>query len=307
MRKLTQEEFIRRCIENHNCNYDYSLVEYTNVCNKIKIICKEHGIFEQRAFEHSKGSICPKCFMEKTINRNKILTKDTNFFIEKSSKIHNNKYDYSLSNYVKNAIPVKIICKAHGIFEQTPASHIYMKTGCPICKKLTKNEIIIRFNNKHNNKYDYSLFDYDIKKHNTKSNINIICANHGIFNQRINHHMNGTGCPFCRESRGEKTIIRILNKLSINYIRQKKFDGCININSLLFDFYIPDYNLCIEFDGSQHQKPIKIFGGKNAFNKIKLRDKIKNLYCIENNINLLRFTSKNNERYIESKISAYLK
>ena len=98
----------------------------------------------------------------------------------------------------------------------------------------------------------------------------------------------GANCPSCNESHGERTISKILEKLFIKYESQKKFDGCKNINHLLFDFYLPKYNVCIEYDGEQHFKAIKFFGGNDALIKTQKRDKIKDEYCNKNNIHLLR-------------------
>jgi len=62
MRKLTKDEFIEMCINNTEINNDYSLVEYINISNKVKIICPEHGEFMQNAKNHRDGQGCPKCY-----------------------------------------------------------------------------------------------------------------------------------------------------------------------------------------------------------------------------------------------------
>ena len=63
---------------------------------------------------------------------------------------------------------------------------------------------------------------------------------------------------------------------------------CKNIKSLLFDFFIPKYNTCIEFDGEQHFRPINFMGGIDKFEKTKINDNIKTIFCQENNIKLIR-------------------
>ena len=106
----------------------------------------------------------------------------------------------------------------------------------------------------------------------------------------------GVGCPICKESKGEKTIREYLEKNNIEFKQEYKFKNCKYKKELPFDFYIPEYNLCIEFDGKQHFKPIEHFGGEEYFEIIQIRDKIKNNYCKDNGINLLRisYTEKNN-------------
>ena len=89
-------------------------------------------------------------------------------------------------------------------------------------------------------------------------------------------------------SKGEYKIEKVIRDLSIPFYKQYSFKDCKNINKLKFDFYIPKYNCCIEYDGEQHFKPITFFGGEKQFNKQQQRDKVKNQYCLNNNINLIR-------------------
>ena len=79
---------------------------------------------------------------------------------------------------------------------------------------------------------------------------------------------------------------------NINYKNQKSFNDCIFKRKLYFDFYLEDYNLCIEYDGRQHFVSVEIFGGDKAFIDTKIRDEIKTKYCLDNNINLLRINHK---------------
>lgn len=92
----------------------------------------------------------------------------------------------------------------------------------------------------------------------------------------------------CMSSASETEFKKILVKNEINFIPQKNFDGCVYKNNLKFDFYIPYLNLCIELDGLQHFKPIEFFGGEKSFRETQIRDQIKNTYCAEHNIHLLR-------------------
>ena len=91
-----------------------------------------------------------------------------------------------------------------------------------------------------------------------------------------------------RRSTGEDMIESFLDNMNIKYEREKKFDGCINKKHLPFDFYLSDMNICIEYDGEFHYKYQKHFGSIENFRRIKKNDEIKNLWCLENNINLIR-------------------
>ena len=152
-------------------------------------------------------------------------------FVNRSKKIHGNKYDYSLVEYVNNSTRVKIICQKHGMFEQTPLNHINAECNCPKCKVKSKGEIKIRMWLDNNN---------------------------------------------------------------IQYENQKRFDDCRNKNPLPFDFYISSINTIIEYDGRQHfiTKPTKCWT-KEALESIKKHDLIKNNYCANNNINIIRIKYTN--------------
>ena len=104
-------------------------------------------------------------------------------------------------------------------------------------------------------------------------------------------------CGCLNKSKGEMYIENILNTLNIDYIKQKRFHDCRNIKPLPFDFYLPNINTCIEYDGEQHYKSITHFGGEVRFIERQKNDEIKNMYCNSNNIKLIRipYTKTNEE------------
>jgi len=138
--KLSNEEFVKRSIFIHGQKYDYSSTIYLGCYNKVKIECLLHGKFFQAAYAHLKGQGCPKCrYLRSGCNR----IKSTENFILDAIKIHGNVYDYSLVKYKNAKQKISIICKKHGIFEQTPSWHINNKHGCPKCNS-SRGEIVIR-------------------------------------------------------------------------------------------------------------------------------------------------------------------
>lgn len=216
-KKTTKEDFIYKVNKIYNNFYDYSeMGDYKNTYTKIKIICPKHGIFYKRPMDHLKGKCCRKCTTKKDVY-------NTNDFIIKSNKIHNNFYNYSLSIYINTNTKVKIICPVHGVFEQKPFLHLL-----------------------------------------------------------------GKGCSYCNRSKGEMKIKLLLDRYKIKYETEKTFDNCKNKNKLRFDFYLIDYNILIEFDGYHHFNDIKGFGGKNKLLYTQKMDNIKNEYCLNNNIRLIR-------------------
>lgn len=286
MNRLTKKYFIDKANIRHNNKFDYSLVEYISTHNKVKIICPEHGEFLQDPANHlrkiktNKG--CPKCGTNSGANK---ISSSKEQFIEKAIIKHNIEYDYSLVDYKNAKTKVIIICSKHGEFLQIPDAHLNGKK-CSKCSKVhkpTTEEFIENAKLIHGNKYNYSLVNYI--KHKIK--VNIICKEHGIFEQQPNNHLSGQGCPKCKESHGEREIRQFLYEKNIKFDYQKTFNTCRNVKLLPFDFYLPELNTCIEFHGLQHYKSVKWFGGEDGFNLQQKRDKIKENYCYNNNINLI--------------------
>jgi Zn finger protein HypA/HybF involved in hydrogenase expression len=360
MKRLNNNEFIKRSNLSHENKYDYSLVEYKNNRTKVEIICPEHGVFKQIPDSHMKGFGCSKCsgnynysnnefieilkskFGEKykydkvkysSQNKKVIIVCEkhgniekypqslmngsgcskcesknykinTSEFIKRAIRVHGETYRYEKVKYINDSTPVKIICDKHGEFIQTPNIHL-SGSGCIICSgryKYNNDEFINKSIAIHGNKYDYSLVEYE----NAHKKVKIICKKHGIFNQKPNSHLSKKGCPSCNESKGEIKIYKFLDKLNIKYIRQKKFTGCEDKSLLPFDFYLPNHNICIEYDGEQHFTPVKNWGGEKSLQKIIKRDQLKNKFCEENNINLLRIKYVYYDQ-IEEILKSYLK
>ena len=135
----------------------------------------------------------------------------------------------------------------------------------------------------HGEKYDYSLVNY--KTSHVK--INIICQKHSEFKQTPHNHLKGHGCPGCNQSKGEEKIANLLKDKKIIFLPQHRFKNCVDKIPLPFDFYLPDYNTCIEFNGIQHYKPNEYFGGIDTFKDQQKKDKLKLQYCKNNHISLI--------------------
>lgn len=292
--KLTQEEFVSRSKKIHKNKYDYSQVNYEDGrINKVTIICKKHGKFLQIPSSHLQGRGCRKCGME-------VLTKSTEWFISKASKAHNNKYDYSQTNYKNNFTRVTIICKKHGKFLQEPHHHL-RGCGCQKCNVefITKStsQFIKDAIRVHGNRYDYSQTNYK----NNHSKVIIICNKHGRFLQTPNHHyLQGKGCPKCNKvvlADGTKCdslieAFRYLqykkNNVNFKYnMRYGKDLGCKR-----YDFYLPDSKIYEEITSFD-------FGNGAGINA-----KIKDKYL--KNIEIKRMYAKSKGcafRFIQTKLT----
>ena len=278
------ETFVEKAKKIHGDKYDYSKVNYIDAHTKVCIVCLEHGEFWQKPNTHLNGCGCPKCSREKK-SKDMLSTKE--IFVEKASKLHCNKYDYSKVKYVNNSTKVCIVCLEHGEFWQKPNTHLN-GCGCPKCSKsnrLTKEDFVRRAKQVHGENYDYSKVDYK----NARSKVCVICKEHGEFWQRPADHLNGAGCPTCSQSHLERDTRNYLLEKNINFIQEKMFNW---LGLMRLDFYLPDYNIAIECQGIEHFKPID-YGGKGKdyaremFNGVVKRDKLKRKLCESHNIRVI--------------------
>lgn len=266
----TTKQFIEESKKIWGDKYDYSLVEYNGALRKVKILY-DGVVFEQVAVSHLR-----KLAPEDNMNQD--------YFLKRARDKWGDKYDYSLVEYKNSRSKVKIIYNGE-IYEQAPIGHLrYAPENIKLSVRKTTEQFIKDANIVHDGKYGYEKTNY------IKNQIKVIitCPIHGDFEQNPLSHLQGCGCRNCSESRGEKEIVRFLEKNNISYNRQHKFPDCKNIFQLPFDFYIPSMRTCIEFDGEQHFLPLSFFGGREALQKVKINDKIKDDYCEDNYINLIR-------------------
>jgi len=197
-------EFLQKLKDSGHWNddYDYSEVEYINNSKKVIIIWKKYN---------TKHLITPKSLtrgfklaMESAINKR-------HFLVQKFKEIHGDIYDYSLVEYLSNKDKIKIICKEHGVYNQTPSDHLQGK-GCKHCagRELTTKQIISHFKKTHGDRYDYSLVDY--KK--SEGMVKIICSKHGVFEQRAISHKKGHGCFVCGSGWRHKDIVNFITNIN---------------------------------------------------------------------------------------------
>lgn len=125
------------------------------------------------------------------------MTDKTIQFIDRAKAIHGDKYDYSDVEYVNARTKVRIRCKKHGIFEQTPDKHIGIyRCGCPICagnRQGSAEAFKAKAVEVHGDLYDYSRVVYK----NNREPVEIVCEVHGSFWQSPSNHLAGKGCKKC--------------------------------------------------------------------------------------------------------------
>ena len=277
---LTSEIFIDRSTKVHGYKYDYSKVNYININSNIIIICKEHGEFEQAPSNHLAGAGCLECGFKSAADKQRLTLSE---FIDRSTNVHDNKYDYSKVEYINNNTKVIIICKKHGEFEQTPGSHL-SGAGCLECgfksaadkQRLTLSEFIDRSTNVHGNKYEYSKVEYI----NIKTKVIIICKEHGDFTQTPGIHLSGSGCSKCSKAGYSQKQIAWLTKIAeeMNFDIQHAENGgeyTVNLdtpdkygrNKYKLDGCLLGSKIAFEFDGDfWHGNPLKY--NRSDFNTV---------------------------------------
>jgi G:T-mismatch repair DNA endonuclease (very short patch repair protein) len=132
----TKINFIIEANKIHNFKYDYSLVAYKNNTTKVNVTCLKHGKFQKAPKHHLRGQGCPLCSSELLSTA---FSKSLASFIKDAKKIHKNKYDYTLTEYINSKEKITIICPKHDQFEQLPANHL-RGSGCPKCSLHRKSK-----------------------------------------------------------------------------------------------------------------------------------------------------------------------
>ena len=193
--------------------------------------------------------------------------------------------------YINSKTSIKHYCKKHNVYFYTLPSVALQGCGCSQCWKEKLRNVHL----KTQWQYIQELKEVQPKiiligEYNG-ANIPIthkcmVCGNQwdaapaSIVNA-------GTGCPKCSTSKGEKQVMNWLDSHCISYTPQKTFEDCRDKRKLPFDFYLTDYNTCIEYQGIQHYKPIEYFGGENHLLYVRRHDVIKKDYCESRNIKLI--------------------
>lgn len=299
-RRKTHEQYVQELIDK-NIPID-PLEEYVNCKTNILHKCKICGyMWDTKPCTILAGCGCPICGIDES---RKIRMKTHNEYVVEL--FENNPNLEVVEQYNGNHNPIKHYCKKHKTEFNIRPSDALNGHGCNKCHI----EKIKNANTKTHDCYEYELIE---------KNINIKAI--GVYidaSTKIMHHclkcgcewfatpnsiLRGSGCPKCNESRGEKNIRNYLHTHNIDYISQYTFCDCKDKKALPFDFYLPELNVCIEYDGEQHVRSIDFFGGNDGLKKRQLHDQIKTDYCKINNIPLLRIMYNEN---IEEKLNNFL-
>lgn len=285
---------------------EYTLLSNSYKNNSIKLKFKHSNCgfeFEMSLRNFLNGQRCPECAKKKRIDSATRNRKTIESIKNELYKLTGDEYIFLSTNYTNNKEKVKFKHNICGHEFEMKLNNFLNGQRCPKCareedkKRLLENyqKGISAIKTKYAKKQDtfkkeiFKLVkdEYSLKSeyHNCKEKVlftHNICNND--FLMTPNHFLDGRRCPFCNESKGEKLISNILTEGNINFTSQKTFENCKNINLLKFDFFINE-KILVEYDGEFHFKDIFKDG---SLKLTKQRDSIKNKYCRENKIPLLR-------------------
>lgn len=298
--KKTHEQYLD---EVFLANPDIEVIEkYINANTPILHRCKKHNV-EWNASPTSvlQGKGCYMCGYEKISDKFR-KTKEQ-YIIELSTKNPNIEI---LGEYFNNNTPTLHRCLIHNVEWMASPSNVLLGGGCRECRSEKIGDKLRKSHEKYVEELKLINLNIVVIDEYVGAHLPILhrCLVDG-YEWEITPHsiLLGHGCPKCCESKGEKKVGQWLNDHKIQYISQKKFDDCKDKYSLPFDFYLPEFNCCVEYDGKQHFEAIEWFGGQKSLEYTQKHDAIKNKYCKDNNIKLLRIPYFKN---IEEELNNFL-
>jgi len=301
-KKLTYEE-VKNFIEVESESGCKLISEkYINTYSKLKIKCSCGEVFYVtfKNFKYRNVRKCGKCLnyiMWDITKIQKWLDENRTGF-----KCLSEKYDHKKKTKIK--------CSSGHEFETVWTTYYSYNLMCKECSGLNnKTTEIFKAEIYQFEKDNYVLLSEYVNAH-TKVKLKHI-KEHCMHEYFVtpNEFLKGTRCPKCSISKGENEVRKYLDNNKINYISQKTYDGLVGVgNGLLsYDFYLPKYNLLIEYQGEQHEKYIKGFHKfKKDFINQKEHDRRKNEYTKLHNINLLEiwyWDYKNIKTILEKELS----
>ncbi|AHJ87074.1 hypothetical protein BCP8-2_036 [Bacillus phage BCP8-2] len=231
--------------------------------------------------------------------------KQPKVFEEEFNEISKGSYT-QMGTYERKDIKIDIKHNVCGtIFPATPHSFLQGK-GCPECfgnKTKTTEEFSKEVDELTDGEFSLMTDYVNNRTHVTIKHIE--CGKEYPVTPK--DFLRGNRCPFCKQSKGERLVRRILDEANVEYTIQKSYNDLkSNYQKLPFDFFLPEHNLLIEYDGEQHFKEVQFFGGAKKLESQTRRDTLKNEYAKRNNIRLLRIPYTYSEEKVKEVIISYL-
>lgn len=290
--------------------------EYINAKENIESYCTVHNYtWFPKPYNLLSGYGCPICGKEKSVSKRR---KSIDDILVSLKEKHPNAILISDISKIKNTRSnITMRCNICGCEWTTSIMNLTKNnntTGCPECAKVRVANSCRK--SLKELQEDVLLINTTVEPIsnyiNTHKPVLCRCRIHTdtTFYQIPTTILNGSNsCPKCTTFKHEKIMLDVLDKYNLKYTPQKTFEDCRDINKLPFDAYLDDYNIVIEYDGEGHYYPIPRRKGDDGIYNLKrtqMHDKIKNDYCKNNNIRLIRipYWEQNNiEEYLISELS----
>lgn len=304
IRKITHQEFINR-LKLISPNIEVTN-EYVNSNTKVHCVCRECGNeWDALPYNLNIGKNCKQCYYKRESSER---IKPLNDVVKEIEKI--NKDIILCGDYVGVNKKAKFECKIHGETFYTAPSHILRgQTGCPECIKIKNHNSGLKSNSQFikelnkKNKYIDVIGNYLGSKHPIKVRCKV-CGE--AWSPVASSLLGGNGCPNCKKSKGERIIKQYLENNNIVYEEQKKFEDLKGDSSrpqpLSYDFYIPAYNLLIEYQGQFHDGTALFVDKNTYYDKQMHNDNKKRLYASSRGYALLEiwyYDIKNIEKILD--------
>lgn len=246
----------------NKCDMEYKIT--WNNFNRVQSLCKN-------CFDAHKG--CNKMSLDEL----KIKLKEMNM------ELYHENFEYE--SRIKTKLPLK--CQRCGKLQYRTFAIVYRNKKC-ICEECETTRLLSLEEAQKiiMEKWNVKLLEYDGHKENCKYQCN--CGHINNINYSTLYH-HGPWCPYCMKTRskGEEYVKELLINNNIYFEYEKTFENLKYIGKLKIDFYLPEYNIAIEIDGEHHRRPV-YYGNKNNLEIVQTRDKIKDDYCVDNNIKMIR-------------------
>lgn len=283
--RMTQEEFLYKIsITNPNIIIDS---EYISVSSDIKCICKKCGHHWRTQAGHliyGKVTGCPKCANNINLSHEQFMCKLPKFLFDRIEIID------SFKNY---STKIKCRCKVCNNIYMADPNHLICGNGCNICSK-KRNGITLRKSNKDFVNEIREIFGEDIvvigQYITSKDRIDVKCLKCNFeWSPVASSLVSGFGCPNCKSSKLEGSVEKYLNNHNVKFSKYMKYLLLKGVGNRLlsYDFYLPKYNILIECQGKQHERPIEHFGGKKQFIIQQIHDLRKRKYAKSHGIRLI--------------------
>jgi len=229
---------------------------------------------------------------------NKYTTKDFKEYIANSE---GNDYQL-LEDYINAKTPIRIRHNVCGTVYSVRPDDFKRGKRCKPCSIIKRSKSRGKTTEEFKEQV-YSLVsdEYEVLSEykNWKTKVKIYHSKCGItYDVQPNSFLQGRRCPNCKYSIGENLIKDYLETHNIEYERQVKYKGLVDKRHLSYDFYLKNYNLLIEYQGRQHYKSVKRYGGDKHLHVQQKHDEMKRNYAKENGIGLLeiKYTYNNSEK-----------